>query len=386
MTNNSDTFAAETTFKMKIQLSEPYLKLYWIISEVVLVFVTCFTIYLLVCLARYAFISRCKPGRELNHKKGKALYRLCFISVSMALARFASDQAVAIVGWQTDKKCYASVSVSTVFYTLSLYPVYIFLWMRQSIFYANPVLSHILNPIVTFFSYATLLVMLVGGAILGVLYILPGVTGWQHVASASGCRDVNNNRVRFDLVPMLFVCFVVSFQISLLALFLYPLLTKKMKRYRNSSNQVAGALKNAHSKDLSSSDSHANGNRSLVANNKNNCNDKSIRTPRPLSVMENYPASDTDFSNSRSGTIIAGSITPDDLNERERKPPRISKMSNSSRIIFRESGDNLRFKRGKIEQSFAKKITNNTTAEATKNIPTTSDGSSSDYENKKLKK
>ena len=66
----------------------------------------------------------------------------------MAICRLVSDQSVALLGWKTDEHCLVAVNTSTIFYGLSLYPVYIFLWTRQSIFYNNPVLSHILNPVV----------------------------------------------------------------------------------------------------------------------------------------------------------------------------------------------------------------------------------------------
>lgn len=54
---------------------EPYAEAYWLISEAVLITLTAFSIYLLVCLTRYALNSKCSPGRELNNKKGKFLYR-----------------------------------------------------------------------------------------------------------------------------------------------------------------------------------------------------------------------------------------------------------------------------------------------------------------------
>ena len=55
--------------------TEPYAETYWLISEAVLIALTLFSIYLLVCLTRYALNSKCSPGRELNNKKGKFLYR-----------------------------------------------------------------------------------------------------------------------------------------------------------------------------------------------------------------------------------------------------------------------------------------------------------------------
>lgn len=58
---------------------EPYAEAYWLISEAVLIALTAFAVYLLVCLTRYALNSKCSPGRELNNKKGKFLYRYAFV-------------------------------------------------------------------------------------------------------------------------------------------------------------------------------------------------------------------------------------------------------------------------------------------------------------------
>ena len=210
----------------------PYYDLYWIACESVLIVITLVIMYLLVCLVHFAAITKCKPSKEVNgSKKGKLLYQMCLLSVFMSIGRLTSDQVVAFLGWKTDVACSISVASSAVFYSLSLYPVYIFLWLRQSIFYSSPVLSHILNPVITVASSLTLLFMILGGAAITVFYVAPDINGWDYVASAIGCRDISDQS-GFELVPTIFVCFTVMFQGSLLGLFVYPLFSKKTQRYR----------------------------------------------------------------------------------------------------------------------------------------------------------
>ena len=216
----------------------PYSELYWIISEAVLICVTTITVYLLVSMAKFGFKTGCKPGSELRGKKGKILFQTCLISIAMAVGRLLSDQAVALIGWQTDVGCQVTVSVSIVFYSLSLYPVYIFLWLRQSIFYASPVLSNVLSPLVTITSWVILFCMLAGGAILTVLFNIPQVTGWNYAASSTGCRDISDDS-GFELIPTILVCFVIIMQVGLLFLFIYPLISKKTLKYREA--RKAGA-------------------------------------------------------------------------------------------------------------------------------------------------
>jgi len=238
----------------------PFSESYWIFSEIVIAVSMFFSIYILLCLARYASVTRCRPGREISGRKGKVLYRMCLMSVVMAVARFISDQVSALIGWQTDTLCLVTVSVSTVFYALSLYPVYFFLWMRQSIFYANPVLAHVLNPVVTVISYATLFVMLGTGSVLIIVYVIPETTGWNFTTAGGSCRETSSESKRggFDVVPLLVVCFSTAFQLSLLALFIYPLLTRKTQRYRSSDPSSNHSIQGGQNRRLSDSETYCN--------------------------------------------------------------------------------------------------------------------------------
>ena len=232
----------------------PYQEIYWIVSEAILVVVSIITLYLLVCLLRYASLTKCQPGKEITgSRKGKTLYQMCLISVIMAIGRLIADQVVAFLGWQTDSNCSSAVATSAVFYSLSLYPVYIFLWLRQSIFYASPVLSHVLNPAITVSSWLTLIFMIVGGAVITVFYVVPDINGWHYVASASGCRDISDLS-GFELVPTILVCFTVCFQVSLLGLFIYPLFSEKTQRYRKACRNP----RNLHPEQANSVASEAN--------------------------------------------------------------------------------------------------------------------------------
>lgn len=211
----------------------PFSEPYWIICEIVLTIATVLSIYLCFCLAKFAIRTGCKPGRELRGKQGRLLFQTLLVSVSMTIGRCLSDQMVSLIGWQSDEKCRITVSISFVFYSLALYPVYIFLWLRQSIFYASPVLSSVLNPVVTVFSWMILVGMILGGAIITVSFVLPDLSGWHYAASETGCRDVSDVS-DFEVIPAVLLGFTIFIQICLLALFVYPLISKKTLKYRES--------------------------------------------------------------------------------------------------------------------------------------------------------
>ena len=283
-------------------VSAPYSDLYWIISEVVLIFVTAVTVYLLICLAKYGFKTGCKPGSEVRGKKGKILFQTCLVSVAMAVGRLLSDQAVAVIGWQTDIGCRVTVSVSIVFYSFSLYPVYIFLWLRQSIFYASPVLSNVLNPVVTLFSWMILVCMIIGGAVITVLFNLPEITGWTYAASETGCRDISDDD-GFELIPTILVCFIITIQIGLLFLFVYPLISKKTQKYREAGkgnassriNSVGSDINGENSSNMFSNEQEDPSNQRISGANYSNdqADDASSIRDTKSSEDNNYKASET---------------------------------------------------------------------------------------------
>ena len=59
---------------LSYELTEPYAETYWLISEIVLTTLTLFSIYLLLCRAKYPLNSNRRPGRQQNSRKRKLLY------------------------------------------------------------------------------------------------------------------------------------------------------------------------------------------------------------------------------------------------------------------------------------------------------------------------
>ena len=303
-------------------ISSPFSEPYWIISEIVLNIVTIITVYLFVCLLKFGVRTGCKPGHELRGKQGRLLFRTVLVSVSMTIGRCLSDQMVSLIGWQSDDKCKVTVSISFVFYSLALYPVYIFLWFRQSIFYASPVLASVLNPVVTFFSWMILVGMVAGGGVLTVFFLLPEITGWNYSASESGCRDVSDGS-DLEAIPTAFLGFTIFIQVCLLALFVYPLISKKTLKYREARNKTATPNKvsigsegngenssNIFTNEQEDMDTNPNPIESNVANGSLNTPDSSsLKDPKPiengdLTPTENYPNNcNVLYRNKNTGTI-----------------------------------------------------------------------------------
>lgn len=229
-------------------LTPPYLEKYWLVCQSLFAILTVVAVYLAVCLTRHAFT------KKSNSRAGDEMYQqvwlkwLCASSSIMLTLRLCSDQLSAFFGWQSDDLCFATVTVSTVLFALAMYPIYIFLWIRQSIFYANPVIRNGLNSIIIRLSWLTLALMILTGLALTSVYNLPQVTGWEYRATEQGCMEVSVDSPEY--VPGIIAACSALFQVSLLGLFVYPLLSKELKKFR--APKVANNNNNSHDKSQSS--------------------------------------------------------------------------------------------------------------------------------------
>jgi len=221
--------ASISTLASYLEPPVPYNEEYWIISQAILVLVTLIDMYLFKAIVVYLW----KLKKKKNREQLRVLLGISLLAVIMAMGRFASNQAVAFLGWQTDELCFTSFAVSVVFYSASISPVYIFLWMRQHSFYSNKQMKSLYNRKIACASYFCLFLLVVGWIVLTVIYLLPEVTGWDYGATQDGCKDKNDEQ-DFELLPIL-VNLVGGFgQLSLLALLLYPLLKVKANNKRMS--------------------------------------------------------------------------------------------------------------------------------------------------------
>ena len=211
MVNSSDTFPS------------PYGEDYWIFSEIVFVILILISCYFLVCLV--AYVWKIRKDRKQNNLRLQL--SLNILAVVMALGRLISNQIIAFLGWQTTNYCLSSITASLVFYSATVCPVYVLLWMRQHSLNSNKQLqSAEKRKKFVYLSYICLFLLVIGWIIISVVQVIPEVTGWKYEATSEGCRDTNDE-AGFEIIPMLGNVLGVSGQVFLLSLLLYPLLKWK---------------------------------------------------------------------------------------------------------------------------------------------------------------
>nr|XP_039271522.1 uncharacterized protein LOC120345966 [Styela clava] len=229
---------------------EPYLERYWLFCESILVVLTLSVLYLTACLILHVLNERKTQTRGQKIWQKKWLAWLPIVSSIIFFLRICSDHISAFYGWRDDDSCWVTVTVSTVLFALSLYAVYIFLWVRQSIFYADPLIKEIIKPFVAYVSWFTLGFMLISGSALSILYNVPQATQWVYRATADGCKEVSVDSP--EIIPGVVAATTITFQVTLLALFVYPLISRQTARFRASDNK--GHFQPSNS--LSRSDEH----------------------------------------------------------------------------------------------------------------------------------
>lgn len=103
-------------------------------------FFAAINIYILLSLLWYEFTSIPKPP------SGKNLRVYCIITSLATVFHSCSEQIIFYASWRSDIWCAASMCLKSTTYNLVTTFSYIFLWVRQRMFYRNPTLNHLVSP------------------------------------------------------------------------------------------------------------------------------------------------------------------------------------------------------------------------------------------------
>ena len=130
-----------------------------------------------------------------------------------------------------DTICSALIAISDMTLTIGTCLVYVFLWLRQRIFYTLPQLKALSNICVKIFSTAILVVWFLYFAVLITCYF---VFVHYEFNFFHGCQTVNKNA--YDAIFYIIISWVIMtvlMEISLLGLFISPLLKQESWRKKN---------------------------------------------------------------------------------------------------------------------------------------------------------
>ena len=173
--------------------------------------------------------------RSSPNKKFKLwMLRMAVASSFFALLKYLVDQMKFFYAWdsRTDFACELANDLTEVaLYGVTINSVYAFLWMRQWLFYNNPAVKGLLyRECLIVFSKFLPIVIVTLSSILAIFHLLPQRYRVDTLSKVYvGCiavYDVNNIDDAWPII--LYIVVGSTFQLSLLGLFIYPFLRRKI--------------------------------------------------------------------------------------------------------------------------------------------------------------
>ena len=169
-----------------------------------------------------------------HRRKLRPVYSMHFVLLLTLVVNFIRgiiEQLIFFYGGTSDQACDVLTKLMIGFTALAIHGCVVFLWLRQYVFYANPLLHKIRRKSLRVFSYFTYVEMVVTVLTCLVLHIW-----WRDYTSFDGlCRPALGTRKVSPYVPYLvLVVSTVSIQLSLTFLFVYPIFVhnRQMKRHK----------------------------------------------------------------------------------------------------------------------------------------------------------
>ena len=179
------------------------------------------TLWIIIALVHFGI----KTNKWGNSKKknvdklsaGRVL-TAALISAIMTFGRLITSQFVYNLGY-SDMQCEEISDSSYIVYCLASFSVYMFLWIRQSIFYTNRMLNTNFSKGLKFFSYLSIVLITLGG----LSVILLGTITKEYYTSQSGCIYQSASEGSEFLLVLVCGLVLLAGQAGLVGLFVYPL-------------------------------------------------------------------------------------------------------------------------------------------------------------------
>lgn len=159
--------------------------------------------------------------------KARRLNYLNVLSATCAFLRAAVDFRLT-VGVYSDIGCDLAIKFKLTNSVLTTLTVYTVLWLRQRAFYQHDTLKHLSSKIIRTISWSMSIVLFVGLTTTSALFFAVG----KYVGNREQCTIYGEGPF-YTVRWILMIGCTTSFQISLLALFVYPLVKHKVKTPQN---------------------------------------------------------------------------------------------------------------------------------------------------------
>ena len=209
----NETDSSQTPFQYEL----------WLISLVINFTLLSAGVWMVVNIGIYGIRS----GKFRRNKKKTLsehlMLKVMFVTAILMFPRILTTQALLWVGYEPrtdDGQCNLLNHFSVVLYYLGLFPIVIFLWLRQRSLYLQPSLIRLYTKPVQVLSWGCISFVIFSGT--GITLVLIIISHYE--ASENGCRKIeDSHQHHVKVLYYLAAAVLVIGELTLLALFIYPL-------------------------------------------------------------------------------------------------------------------------------------------------------------------
>ena len=196
----------------------------WFIPFTINIVLTIITLYLLISIIHYGIKTKKWRSSETSlsniHKMNAGtVYTFLVFTAVMCLFRYVISLVHMLVGFEENQKrlCEAIADSAFVAYSMVLWCVFMFLWLRQRAFYTNRMLSIGTTRLVRVLSFGSIILITFSGLGYMLFFTIPK----NYDSSPMGCIYVADDTLRLGYgIYVIAVLFLA--QLMLLCLFIYP--------------------------------------------------------------------------------------------------------------------------------------------------------------------
>jgi len=194
----------------------------WIISLCINLILIVMSLWMTASIVAYGIIS----GKFYRNKRTRLsenlLLKLAFIMAILLFPRILTSQALLWIGYNpdpdSDRSCEQLIDASVIVFYVALFPVGLFLWLRQRSLYLQPSLITLYSTPIMILSWGSILFLFFSG--IGICLVLTISTDFE--SSWNGCRN-KEGVDRQKVVHNVLTAILVMGELTLLLLFIYPL-------------------------------------------------------------------------------------------------------------------------------------------------------------------
>ena len=195
----------------------------WIFPVSINILLLVLAIYIVASLVHFGIVTEkwSKKRSSSSHKLNAGIvYTSVIICALCCILYFVISLVILNIGFddESSELCDAFSDVITFFFTLVIFSVNFFLWLRQRSLYTERLLSETFNRAIKVISCVSIFVILAGGLLVSIIASFAN----DIVSSVNGC-SYSSGQFNRGIVVWIGVAFYFFGQISLLCLFIYPL-------------------------------------------------------------------------------------------------------------------------------------------------------------------